>query len=55
MIVLYETSSIKNARDLEKQLIKYYWGWCDNRNRGGGGNIGTPPHYAYIVTSSRKR
>ena len=51
MIVLHETSSIKNARDLEEELIKYYWGWCDNRNRGRGGNIGTPPHYAYIVVN----
>ena len=50
MIVLYQTSSIKNARDLEKDLIKHYWEQCDNRYNGGGGNIGTGPHYAYIVT-----
>lgn len=49
MIVLYETSSISNVRKLEKELIEYYEGWCDNRIAGGGGNIGPRPYYLYIV------
>ena len=55
MIVLYKTSSIKNARDLEKDLVKHYWKRCDNLKDGGGGNIGTAPHYAYIVVNTRER
>lgn len=51
MIVLYETSSIKNARDMEKALIKHYRDQCDNLRNGGGGRIGTPPHYMYIVVN----
>ena len=55
MIVLYETSSIKNARDLEKDLVKHYWERCDNLIDGGGGNIGAAPHYMYIVVNARER
>ena len=51
MVLLYETSSISNVRQLEKELIEYYEGWCDNEIAGGGGSIGTQPYYLYIVRS----
>ena len=52
MIVLYMTSSIENVRNLEEELVDYYRGRfdrCDNINRGGGGRIGVPPFFLYIV------
>lgn len=53
MIVLYKSPSIDNARTLEKKLINAYIDNdrkpSDNRNRGGQGRIGAPPHYAYVV------
>lgn len=50
MILIYETSSIINARQLESELIKHYGANCDNRIGGGeGGNLGSGRYYLYIV------
>ena len=52
MIVLYGSSSIDNVSALEVALIDQYGLYCDNLIRGGGGNIGQPPYFLYLV---RKR
>ena len=55
MIVLYETSSRKNAQELERKLIDYYcenYEPCENRRRGGGGPRGEGWYYVYVVRRS---
>jgi predicted GIY-YIG superfamily endonuclease len=49
MIVVYRTSSKAFARQVEKRLIKHYRRVAANRIRGGGGDIGGPPYFLYIV------
>ena len=49
LIVLYKTSSERNIRLMEKILIEEYWEYCDNSVGGGGGPVGGPPYYLYIV------
>ena len=49
MILLYQTSSDDHARDLERDMIDYYWEYCDNSISGGGGSMSGPPYYLYIV------
>ena len=52
MIVLYETSSRKNAQELEKGLIAYYienYDKCENQMAGGGGKPGEGWYYVYVV------
>ena len=51
MIVLYKTGSDKNVRDFEKRLTDYYGGISDNERAGGGGRLGAPPFYLYVVTT----
>jgi hypothetical protein len=53
MWVLYRSSSINNVSVLESHLIDYYAFDCDNINAGGGGHIGTPPYYLYLVRKHR--
>lgn len=56
MLVLYRTSSRKNAAELEKLLISKHQSDRRNRNRRGGGG-GRPGrglrHYLYIVRRHR--
>ena len=56
MIVLYKTSSLKNVRELEKQLIEENWDdeRLFNLIGGGGGKAGEGPYYLYIVRRRRK-
>ena len=50
MILIYETSSGINARELESELIRHYGALCDNRIDGGdGGGSGSGRYYLYIV------
>ena len=49
MIVLYRTSSIDNVSELEKDLIKHNWAVTRNDRGGGGGGIGEPPYFLYVV------
>ena len=49
MLVIYETSSINNVRELESKLIEDFRGFCDNTIGGGGGRVGIGPYYLYIV------
>lgn len=49
MIVMYQTSSLDSARDLEWRLIDDYQGYSDNINAGGGGPAGDPPYFLYVV------
>lgn len=49
MLVIYETSSINNVRELEYDLIEDFRGFCDNSIGGGGGRVGVGPYYLYIV------
>lgn len=50
MIVLYRTSTIRNAQIVESALIEYYWetpGFLGERT--GGGPIGAGNYYVYLV------
>lgn len=49
MLVVYKTSSIKYVSALEFELINHNWFHCDNLIAGGGGAIGKPPYYLYVV------
>jgi hypothetical protein len=49
MIVIYQTSSIDHVSQLEADLIEHNWELSDNQVSGGGGNIGDPPYFLYIV------
>jgi len=49
MILLYRTSSINFVSWLEKELVSHNWDISDNNIAGGGGNIGAPPYYLYVV------
>lgn len=56
MVVIYETSSHKNAQDLERRLIGDYWDWFELKNErdGGGGRRGEGWYYLYVVRRRRK-
>lgn len=49
MLVVYQSSSIKNVRELEYLLVEHNRDLCDNIISGGGGNYGEPPYYMYVV------
>ena len=52
MVVLYKTSRYSNdnfVRELERELVDKHWEDCDNSIGGGGGPLGKPPYYLYIV------
>jgi protein involved in ribonucleotide reduction len=49
MLVIYQSSSVKNVRNLEYLLIEHNRELCDNIIAGGGGNYGEPPYYMYVV------
>lgn len=49
MIVLYSSSSISNVSILENLLVERNFDLCDNLIAGGGGSIGEPPYYLYLV------
>ena len=49
MIVLYCSASISNVSKLENLLVNWNFDLCDNIIAGGGGNIGEPPYYLYLV------
>lgn len=52
MLVVYQSSSVNNVRDLERLLVEHNRELCDNIIEGGGGNYGEPPHYMYVVVKS---
>lgn len=51
MIVLYQTSSPRNAQVLESALIDHYWDSTGflNEKGGGAGPVGTGDYYVYLV------
>jgi hypothetical protein len=49
MIVLYKSKSIDNVSELEDELIEHNRDLADNIIAGGGGNIGNPPYFMYVV------
>lgn len=49
MAVVYRSSSIKNVSQLECELIDHNEELADNIISGGGGNIGSPPYFMYVV------
>lgn len=53
MVVLYETRSEAHVRDSERDLTSLYEGYCDNSITGGGGTLGGPPYYLYLVRRHR--
>ena len=53
MIVLYQSSSIDCVSDLEYDLTEHNRELADNVIAGGGGHVGQPPYYLYIVLRAR--
>lgn len=55
MIVLYQTTSIDFVSQIEALLVEHNWEITDNTIAGGGGNIGVPPYFLYVVLRQRRR
>ena len=56
MIVLWETSSIKQVREAERRLTNWAW-YCKgikNEVSGGSGREGEKPYYLYILLSKKR-
>lgn len=53
MIVIYKTRSAEHVNDVETQLIEFFETHNDigNFRGGGGGPLGQPPYYVYVVRS----
>ena len=51
MIVLSQTESSGTVRKLESELVSKHRSESDNKQGGGGGHLGKPPYYLYIVRS----
>lgn len=53
LIVIYETTSAEHVNDVERELIEYYETHYDigNFRGGGGGPLGHPPYFVYVVRS----
>jgi hypothetical protein len=49
MILVYKTISLNWVRDLEAELIDHNWEIADNFIGGGGGRMGRPPYFVYVV------
>ena len=49
MVVLYESSSEDNVREMERHLVDYYRDDSDAERGGGGGRLGQPPYFLYVV------
>ena len=49
MIVVYQTSSDKFVRRLEKFLTDYFKDRSDNERAGGGGRSADGPYYLYVL------
>ncbi len=49
MIVIYRSISLNSVRDLESELIEHNKELADNFIGGGGGRIGKPPYFMYVV------
>lgn len=47
MVVLYRTSSVSNVMNMEWELTDYFEDRCINAR--GGGPIGNPHYYIYIL------
>lgn len=58
MYVLYETTSDRNEREIERQLIdllrKKYPKNLENSIGGGGGKPARPPLFVYVVVKDRR-
>ena len=48
MILLYKSQSNVAIRDIERGLVDYFWD-SDALAPGGGGPLGDPPYYLYVV------
>lgn len=61
MTVIYKTTSIDNARNLEKRLINYFEitsssNFCYHNERdGGAGKIGVGDYYVYLLSCPIRR
>lgn len=53
MIVLYQSSSIESVSEVERDLIAHNKHFTKNRIAGGGGGIGTPPFFLYLVLADK--
>ena len=56
MVVLYKTSSEASVRNTERELTAWFLDdyECDNQNLGGGGPLGPPPYFLYVVLRERR-
>ncbi len=55
MFVVYESTSINSVSRLEDELVEHNRDLADNLIAGGGGGIGNPPYYLYVVVKYRRR
>lgn len=53
MIVLYQSQSIDSVSQVERDLIEHNKHLTKNRIAGGGGAIGNPPYYLYLVLADK--
>ena len=51
MVVLSESESSGTIRELESRLVSKHRSESDNKQGGGGGHLGKPPYYLYIIRS----
>lgn len=51
MVVLSQSESSGIIRELERRLVSKHRAESDNKQGGGGGHLGKPPYYLYIVRS----
>ena len=49
MKVIYRSTSLESVRELERELIEHNKELADNFIGGGGGRIGEPPYFMYVV------
>lgn len=50
MVIIYSTTSEKNANEIERRLVKKFWNKIQNMRRGGGSSLSfCGDNYVYIL------
>jgi hypothetical protein len=55
MFAVYQSTSIDSVSRLEDELVEHNRDLADNIVAGGGGSIGSPPYYLYVVVKYNRR
>jgi hypothetical protein len=55
MFAVYQSTSIDSVSRLEDELVEHNRDLADNIVAGGGGSIGSPPYYLYVVVKYNHR